>query len=223
MDNFPPRPAAGTAPPELTSVADLIQQARSLASGGTRRLLGITGEPGAGKSTVAAQLVEALGPKTAVLVPMDGFHLANSVLRSLGRHARKGAPDTFDDGGYAALLQRLRFQSEEEPVIFAPDFRRDLEEPIGSAISIHHTVPLVVTEGNYLLLPNSHWPRARAAVDEVVYLAVDDAVRQGRLIRRHEQFGKSADDARAWALGSDEANARLVRRHMGNANAIIRL
>lgn len=223
MDNFPPRPAAGTAPPELTSVADLIQQARSLASGGTRRLLGITGEPGAGKSTVAAQLVEALGPKTAVLVPMDGFHLANSVLRSLGRHARKGAPDTFDDGGYAALLQRLRFQSEEEPVIFAPDFRRDLEEPIGSAISIHHTVPLVVTEGNYLLLPNSHWPRARAAVDEVVYLAVDDAVRQGRLIRRHEQFGKSADDARAWALGSDEANAQLIRRHMGNANAIIRL
>lgn len=222
MDNFPRRPAAGTAPPELTSVADLIQQSRSLASGGTRRLLGITGEPGAGKSTVAAQLVEALGPKTAVLVPMDGFHLANSVLRSLGRHARKGAPDTFDDGGYAALLQRLRFQSEEEPVIFAPDFRRDLEEPIGSAISIHHTVPLVVTEGNYLLLPNSHWPRARAAVDEVVYLAVDDAVRQGRLIRRHEQFGKSADDARAWALGSDEANARLIRRHMGNADAIIR-
>lgn len=223
MDNFPPRAAAGTAPPELTSIADLIQQARSLAAGGTRRILGVTGEPGAGKSTVAAQLVEALGPKTAVLVPMDGFHLANSVLRSLGRHARKGAPDTFDDGGYAALLQRLRFQSEEEPVIFAPDFRRDLEEPIGSAISIHHTVPLVVTEGNYLLLPSSHWPRARAAVDEVAYLAVDDAVRQGRLIRRHEQFGKSAGDARAWALGSDEANARLIRRHMGNADAIIRL
>lgn len=212
-----------TDPPELTSVAELVGRARSLAAGGTRRILGITGAPGAGKSTVAAQLVEALGPDTAVLVPMDGFHLANNVLQALGRHARKGAPDTFDDAGYAALLQRLRFQLAEEPVIFAPDFRRDLEESIGAAISVHHSVPLVVTEGNYLLLPSNRWPRARAALDEVWYLAADAAVRRKRLIRRHAQFGKSPDEAREWALGSDEANARIIRRHARRADVVVRL
>ncbi|MDK1361719.1 nucleoside/nucleotide kinase family protein [Arthrobacter sp. zg-Y1219] len=213
----------GTAPPELTTAAELISRARTLAAGGTRRILGITGAPGAGKSTVAAQLVKALGPNIAVLVPMDGFHLANSILRDLGRHGRKGAPDTFDDGGYAALLQRLRFQLADEPVIFAPDFRRDLEESIGSAISIPHTVPLVVTEGNYLLLPNSSWPRARAAMDEVWYLAADAAVRRERLIRRHARFGKSRAEARKWALGSDEANARIIRRHARRADVVVRL
>ena len=77
----------------------LVESAKALAVPGERRILGITGAPGAGKSTVAEQLVTALGPNTAVLVPMDGFHLANEVLIDLGRRDRKGAHDTFDDGG----------------------------------------------------------------------------------------------------------------------------
>ncbi|MBP3035459.1 nucleoside/nucleotide kinase family protein [Arthrobacter sp. zg-ZUI100] len=214
---------AGTTPPVLTDLAELVRRARSLASGGTRRILGITGAPGAGKSTVAARLVRALGPRTAVLVPMDGFHLANNVLDALGRRARKGAPDTFDDGGYAALLHRLRFQTEQEPVIYAPDFQRDLEEPIGSALPVHCTVPLVITEGNYLLQPDGHWPRARAALDQVWYLDADDDIRRQRLIRRHAAFGKTPEQAREWALGSDEANAGLITAHAGQADLVLRL
>lgn len=205
------------------TVAELIGRARLLASGGRRRILGITGAPGAGKSTVAAQLAEALGPEAAVLVPMDGFHLANSVLDELGRRGRKGAPDTFDDGGYAALLERLRTQTAEEPVIYAPDFRRELEEPIGSALPVRAAVPLVITEGNYLLLPRGRWPRARVVMDEVWYLETDDAVRRERLIRRHTQFGKTADEAREWTLGSDEANARSIAAHAGLADAVVRI
>lgn len=214
-----------TSPTGWTSAGlpELIARARSMAAAGSRRILGIAGAPGAGKSTLARQMVGALGPGTAVLVPMDGFHLANSVLQSLGRQERKGAPDTFDDGGYAALLQRLRRQSEEEPEIYAPEFRRELEEPIGSALPVRASVPLVITEGNYLLLQQGHWPRARAAIHEVWYLETDDDVRRNRLIRRHAEFGKTPEQARAWALGSDEANARLIRDSAGRADHLVRL
>ena len=108
----------------------LVESAKALVVPGERRILGLTGAPGAGKSTVAEQLVTALGPDAAVLVPMDGFHLANEVLIGLGRRDRKGAHDTFDDGGYARLIATLRSQRVDDPVVYAPRFRREIEESI---------------------------------------------------------------------------------------------
>src|SRR5947207_15332686 len=105
---------------------DFLARARALAAGG-RRLLGLAGAPGSGKSTLAAALAAALAER-AIVVPMDGFHLANAELARLGRAGRKGAPDTFDAAGYVALLRRLRSQPAHEPV-YAPAFRREIEEP----------------------------------------------------------------------------------------------
>src|SRR4051812_44392060 len=149
------------------SLEQLAEWARALVDDGERRILGLTGAPGAGKSTVAEQLVTALGPDVAVLVPMDGFHLANEVLIELGRRDRKGAHDTFDDGGYARLIATLRAQGSADPVVYAPRFRREIEESIGSSIPVLPSVPLVVTEGNYLLLEFDAWPAARSCIDEV--------------------------------------------------------
>lgn len=202
---------------------ELIAWARALVVPGQRRLLGLTGAPGAGKSTVAEQLVNALGPDVAVLVPMDGFHLANEVLIALGRRDRKGAHDTFDDGGYARLLATLRAQRADDPVVYAPRFRREIEEPIGSSIPVRPTTPLVVTEGNYLLLESGAWPAARACLDEVWFLAPDTGIRHDRLVRRHEAYGKSPEDAKRWALGSDERNAQLIESTSGRADRILRL
>ncbi|GAB3520381.1 nucleoside/nucleotide kinase family protein [Arthrobacter monumenti] len=204
------------------SFDELLSLARALAVPGTRRILGLVGAPGAGKSALAERLVAAL-EGLAICVPMDGFHLSNEILDILGSRERKGAIDTFDDGGYAALLERLHQQDASEGTIYAPEFRRDLEQSIGSALPIDPDIPLVITEGNYLLQDTGAWPRARACMDETWYLLADQTVRQERLIARHASYGRTAAEARTWALGSDEQNARLIETSASRADRVLRL
>ncbi|WP_418129798.1 nucleoside/nucleotide kinase family protein [Variovorax sp. 375MFSha3.1] len=199
--NFPSLPEL---PPE--SAARL----QALMASGQRRLLGLVGAPGAGKSTLAAALLQAVGAERAQVVPMDGFHLANVELQRLGRAGRKGAPDTFDSAGYVALLQRLREQRPDGGIVYAPEFRREIEEPIAGAIAVLPSTQLVITEGNYLLHDVGPWAGAAAMLDEVWYVDIDDAVREARLVRRHQQFGRSAEEARAWVESTDAPNARLI-------------
>ncbi|MFJ9853968.1 nucleoside/nucleotide kinase family protein [Streptomyces sp. NPDC101150] len=200
----------------------LLSRARRLAAAarpGRRRLLGIAGPPGAGKSTLAAHLVAELAGQ-AVLVPMDGFHLAEAELHRLGRTDRKGAPDTFDPAGYAALLTRLR-SPEPGAAVYAPAFDRRIEEPVAGSIAVAPHVPLVVTEGNYLLLDSAPWARIRALLDEVWYVDLDAPERIRRLVDRHERFGRPRADAERFVHASDEANARTVAATRDRADLIV--
>ena len=190
-------------------------------AGGQRKLLGLVGAPGAGKSTLAAALLRAAGPDRAQVVPMDGFHLANVELQRLGRAGRKGAPDTFDSAGYGALLQRLREQRPGDPIVYAPEFRREIEEPIAGAIAVLPETRLVITEGNYLLHDAGPWAGAAAMLDEVWYVDIDDAVREERLLKRHQQFGRSPEAARDWVAGTDAPNARLIAAPRGRAHFVL--
>ena len=199
-------------------LSELITRARGLATTGSRRLLGITGPPGAGKSTVAEAITTRLA-NLAVLVPMDGFHLSNAELERLGRRSRKGAPDTFDAAGFVALLRRLK--AEEEPVVYAPEFRREIEEAISGAIPVPREVPLAIVEGNYLLLPEPPWASIRALLDECWYLEMDPAKRIVRLVDRHVRHGKTREDAEKWVRRSDEANARLVATTRERADLVV--
>ena len=193
----------------------------ALLADGRRKLLGLVGAPGSGKSTVAQALLDAL-PGRAQVVPMDGFHLANAELRRLGRAGRKGAPDTFDSAGYVALLRRLRTQPAGETV-YAPEFRRDIEEPVAGAIGVRPDTPLVITEGNYLLLEEGPWAGVAPLLDEVWYVEVDDGLRIERLLRRHQQFGRSLEAAQAWVAQTDEPNARRIAATRTRAHHILRL
>ncbi|WP_435842416.1 nucleoside/nucleotide kinase family protein [Streptomyces laurentii] len=209
------------APMDVDGLAPLVERARGLARDGRRRVLGIAGPPGAGKSTLAAELVARLDG-AAVLVPMDGFHLAQAELERLGRAGRKGAPDTFDVAGYTALLTRLR-ATEPGVTVYAPAFHRDLEEPVAGAIPVPPDIPLVITEGNYLLHDEGPWAAVLPLLDEAWYTDLDDRTRVARLVARHIRFGKTPAHAERWVAGSDEANARLVVRGRARARLVVHM
>jgi pantothenate kinase len=193
-------------------IDELAATAVALVRDRRRVVLGIAGAPGAGKSTLAEALVEAVasreGDGWVAHVPMDGFHLADVQLDRLGLRSRKGAPDTFDADGYAALLRRL--VEQPDTWVYAPGFERTLEQPVAAAVVVPPTARLVVTEGNYLLLPEERWERARARLAEVWFVSGDEELRRSRLVERHVRFGKAPAEAEAWVAGNDDVNAALV-------------
>lgn len=197
---------------------ELVARASALMSR-ERALLGICGAPAAGKSTLAERLVAALGP-ASIHIGMDGFHLAQVELARLGRTERKGAPDTFDAAGYVNLLRRLRSRPDGE-VVYAPGFRRDLEEPIAGAVPVPPSIRLIVTEGNYLLLPDPPWRSVRDLLDEVWFLDPPEDDRRQWLIDRHRSFGRTLAQARERTFGSDERNAVLINATRPAADLVV--
>lgn len=185
-----------------------------------RGLLGIVGAPGGGKSTLAAALCAGLAERGVPVakVGMDGFHLADRVLVEIGLVEVKGAPETFDAAGYVALLRRLR--APDEDIVWAPEFRREIEDAVAGAVPVHPDTALVVTEGNYLLL-DGPWRPVRDLLDETWFVDVPDPLRRERLAGRHRRYGRT--QAQAWerTLGSDEVNARTVLATRHRADLIV--
>ena len=201
-------------PADLMGLAEHLQS--RLDSTGQRQIIGIAGAPGTGKSTFARRLVDALGREQSVIVPMDGFHLATEIIDGTALRDRKGAIDTFDVGGYVSLLGRLR--TRDEPVVYAPSYRRGLEEPIAASVAVSREIAFVITEGNYLLSREPGWHGIRSLVDEIWFLDTARELRVARLIERHIAFGMTRETATAWAIGPDEANARYIEstRHLAD-------
>jgi len=201
---------------------DLHEHAAAIRNGMAERdrtILGIVGPPGSGKSTFAEHLLSRFDPGEAVIVPMDGFHLAQSIIDGTPLRERKGAPDTFDVGGYVALLRRLRVNVE--PVIYAPAYRRGLEEPIAASIAIERSVRLVITEGNYLLADLPQWRDVLPILDDAWFVDTPDALRVPQLIRRHIDFGMDPAAAERWANGPDAETARTVASTRHRATRVI--
>ncbi|WP_243076649.1 nucleoside/nucleotide kinase family protein [Microbacterium sp. SS28] len=198
--------------------SDAVERIARLAGTGRRVILGLAGPPGAGKSTMAQWLAEQSSVSIRI-VPMDGFHLANAELERLGTRSRKGAPETFDAVGYAALLGRIR--ADDGTVVYAPTFDRSVDEAVAGAIPIGPDDRFVVTEGNYLLHQSEGWRLVRPILDEAWWIDCAGNERRRRLIERHVLFGREPADARRFVGASDEANAALVARDRARADRSI--
>ena len=196
---------------------ELAAMIRQKATGQGRFLTALAGPPGAGKSTLAAALVEALG-QGAKAVPMDGFHYDDRVLIARGARDRKGAPDTFDAQGFFHLLRRLRVEDE----VAIPLFDRDLEISRAGADIVTPEDRLLVVEGNYLLLNEAPWPEAAPLFDLTVWIDVPEAELDRRLLARWAHYGKTPAEARAWIDGNDMPNIRRVTRNSRAADVVVR-
>ena len=170
-------------------------------------IVGLTGPPGAGKSTSALAVVAAFSD--AAYLPMDGFHLSNAALDRLGRRDRKGAIDTFDAAGYVGALHRAAGEFGRRAV-YVPAFDRSLDEPIAAGHVIPAECRLVVTEGNYLGVPDGEWAAVRGLLERLYYVDCSPHVRRERLVARHIDGGRARVAAQAWADTVDEPNARLI-------------
>ena len=204
---------------ESVEIQQAVAGLRSRLSTGKRILLGVAGSPGPANRTFSACLADALGPESALVVPMDGFHLGNAIIDGTPLRQRKGAPDTLDVGGYLSLLQRLARRDED--VVYAPDFRRTIDEPVAASLAVPAALPVIITEGNYLLSDDPRWQEVRAQLDEVWFIDTPHELRLARLVERHMLFGMDRAAAEAWACGPDVANARLIEATRSRADRII--
>lgn len=204
----------------VSALAARVEAAAAAVPG--RFLLGIAGSPGGGKTTLAAAIVEHLNERRgggAAALPMDGFHLANASLDRLGRRERKGSLDTFDGWGFLALLRRVREETDHN--VYAPSFRREVDEGVAGEIAIEPDARIVVVEGNYLLVDDEPWGDVRGALDEVWFCETSPEERETRLIDRHVRGGRSLEAAAAWARDVDGANARLIDATSTRADLIV--
>jgi pantothenate kinase len=184
-----------------------------------RVLIGIIGKPGAGKSTLSKFLMAKLSKELVTVVPMDGYHLSNKVLKDLKRSDRKGAQDTFDVAGFVSLVKRIR--SEQTQNIYYPIFDRAIEESIAAQGVVTSATKVVIIEGNYLLHDEGGWEVLNDLLDESWMVDVDDDKRISRLISRHIAYGKDPEAAKAWAKGTDEVNAKLIERGRARADFVV--
>jgi len=190
---------------------------------GSREVIAIAGAPASGKSTIASRLNERLNELEAgstALLPMDGYHYDDEMLVPRGLRPRKGAPHTFDVGGYASALKRIR--ANDEPWVAVPRFDRDLEIARAGAIIIEHSVRLIVSEGNWLLLKDEPWPTLLPLFDHTVLVVADMETLTQRNRDRWVGYDYTEDMIREKLEGNDMPNARLVYERSAEPDWIIR-
>ena len=176
-----------------------------------RTVIAVAGPPGSGKSTFADALVQEINqrqPGFAAVLPMDGFHYDDHVLKELGRLLRKGAIDTFDVGGLFHMLKRLR--SADEETVAVPVFDRSIEIARAGGRLISKETPLIVVEGNYLLIKDDPWSCLKPLFDVTIAIKTDVEVLRQRLTDRWQSAGFDDAEIRRRVENNDLPNGIVV-------------
>lgn len=202
----------------MSEIASIAAAIFKRAAKSERFIVAIAGPPGSGKSTLAERLYEVLPEDTSAVVPMDGFHFDDIILNSRGLRPRKGAPETFDYAGFAALLKRIRAR---EPDIAIPVFDRSMELSRAGAAIIGPGAKFILVEGNYLLLDEEPWSALSGLFDFSIFVDVPRFELERRLMQRWRDHGKSDDDARAWIASNDLPNIERVLARRRKADLVV--
>lgn len=199
-------------------VADLVGTIRTRAGTAPRFIVAIAGPPASGKSTLAEVLTERFPQGIAAVVPMDGFHYDDAVLNQIGLRHRKGAPETFDFGGLFSLLQRLR---AGEADVAIPIFDRGMELSRNAGAIIDSNARHIFVEGNYLLLDEEPWRKLAPLFDLTIFIDVEMAELDRRLVARWREHGREEAAARHWIDSNDRPNIERVQRSRRKADLVI--
>lgn len=200
---------------ELATIAATIFKRAGRAS---RFVVAIAGPPASGKSTRAEALAELFPQGNAAVISMDGFHYDDAVLDALNLRHRKGAPETFDFGGFYALLQRLKAR---EPAIAVPVFDRSMELSRNAARLVSSDVRFILVEGNYLLLDEEPWRSLGPVFDYTIFVDVAREELERRLVQRWREHGREDSAARHWIESNDLPNIDRVLRSRRQADLVI--
>lgn len=186
-----------------------------------RLIAGIAGPPASGKTTLAKNLVSHLNQQTkniAAFLPMDGFHLDNSLLEEAGLLAKKGAPQTFDFWGFQALLSRVK---DTTVPIYYPTFDRSRDIAVAGSAVIKPETKIVIVEGNYLLLDIDPWRSLSQSFDHTVFIETPIEILRKRLVKRWLANGHNADEALQRANSNDIPNALLTAENRLAADQVL--
>ncbi|MBD9444711.1 nucleoside triphosphate hydrolase [Rhizobium sp. RHZ01] len=192
-------------------------------AGDTKRfLIAIAGPPGAGKSTMADNLADALKARgeTAEVLPMDGFHMDNAILIERGLLARKGIPETFDVRGFLDVIRAVRPADQD---VLIPVFDRSREIAIASARVVSPEHRFIIVEGNYLLFSQGKWAELEGIFDYSVMLAPPIEVLEERLWARWRGYKLTEEEASAKVYGNDLPNGRLILGNRRRADVTLEI
>jgi pantothenate kinase len=202
----------------MSEIARIAATIFKRAGKANRFIVAIAGPPGSGKSTLAAGLHDVLPEGSSVVVPMDGFHYDDSVLHSRGLRSRKGAPETFDYAGFAALLKRIR---AAEPDVAIPVFDRSMELSRAGAAIVEAGTKFILVEGNYLLLDEAPWSGLADLVDFSIFVDVPRDELERRLLQRWRDHGRTDQQGRDWVASNDMPNVDRVLKNRRKADLVI--
>ena len=205
----------------------LLRRLTEMQRAAARRILVfLAAPPATGKSTLL-QFLEELArthdelPQVQTL-GMDGFHHTNAYLAAhsvrrdgveIPLKSIKGAPETFDVAHLAAKLAAAKEGATPFPV-----YDRRIHDVVPDALIAD--APILLVEGNWLLLDEEPWRDLRALADYRIRIDAPSALLKDRLIARKVQGGGSEAEATAFYDASDRKNVERFIAHAGCADEV---